>query len=32
VKLHNEKPDSKYTYELVSLDDECKPNVGVQVA
>lgn len=32
VKLHNAKPDAKYTYELISLDDECKPNVGVQVA
>ncbi len=32
VKLHNAKPDSKYKFELTSLDDECKPNVGVQVA
>jgi branched-chain amino acid transport system substrate-binding protein len=32
VKLHNEDPKAKYTYELVVLDDECKPNVGVQVA
>ena len=32
VRLHNEDPKSKYTYELVSQDDECKPNVGVQVA
>lgn len=32
VKLHNAKPGARYTYELVSLDDECKPNVGVQVA
>ena len=32
VKLRNEDPKSKYKYELVSLDDECKPNVGVQVA
>ena len=32
VKLHNQDPKSKYTYELVVLDDECKPNVGVQVA
>lgn len=32
VKLHNAKPDSKYKFELMSLDDECKPNVGVQVA
>lgn len=32
VKLHNADPGSKYDFELVSLDDECKPNVGVQVA
>jgi len=32
VKLRNADPKSKYTYELVVLDDECKPNVGVQVA
>lgn len=32
VKLRNADPKSKYQYELVSLDDECKPNVGVQVA
>ena len=32
VRLHNDDPKSKYTYELVSQDDECKPNVGVQVA
>ena len=32
VKLHNQDPKAKYTYELVVLDDECKPNVGVQVA
>jgi len=31
VKLMNAKPDTKYEYELVALDDECKPNVGVQV-
>jgi branched-chain amino acid transport system substrate-binding protein len=31
VKLMNAKPDTKYAYELVVLDDECKPNVGVQV-
>ena len=29
VKLRNEDPKSKYKYELVVLDDECKPNVGV---
>ena len=32
VRLHNEDPKSKYKIELVVLDDECKPNVGVQVA
>ena len=32
VKLRNEDPKAKYKYELVVLDDECKPNVGVQVA
>ena len=32
VRLRNADPKAKYTYELVSQDDECKPNVGVQVA
>ena len=32
VKLRNADPKAKYQYELVSLDDECKPNFGVQVA
>jgi branched-chain amino acid transport system substrate-binding protein len=32
VRLRNADVKSKYTYELVVLDDECKPNVGVQVA
>lgn len=32
VKLRNADPKSKYEYELVVQDDECKPNVGVQVA
>ncbi|GAA6199163.1 branched-chain amino acid ABC transporter substrate-binding protein [Aquicoccus sp. SU-CL01552] len=32
IKLRNADPDTKYTYELDALDDECKPNVGVQVA
>lgn len=32
VRLRNEDPKSKYTYQLVTQDDECKPNVGVQVA
>jgi branched-chain amino acid transport system substrate-binding protein len=32
VRLRNADPKSKYTYQLVTQDDECKPNVGVQVA
>jgi branched-chain amino acid transport system substrate-binding protein len=32
VRLRNADPGAKYAYELVVLDDECKPNVGVQVA
>ncbi len=32
VKLRNADPKAKYEYELVVLDDECKPNVAVQVA
>src|SRR5262249_32807042 len=32
VKLRNADPKAKYEYELTVLDDECKPNVGVQVA
>ncbi|HZP91687.1 MAG TPA: branched-chain amino acid ABC transporter substrate-binding protein [Burkholderiales bacterium] len=32
VRLRNADPSAKYRYELVVLDDECKPNVGVQVA
>src|SRR5215831_9885022 len=32
VKLRNADPRAKYEYELTVLDDECKPNVGVQVA
>lgn len=32
VKLRNATKDAKYEYEFVALDDECKPNVGVQVA
>jgi branched-chain amino acid transport system substrate-binding protein len=31
IRLHNQNPSSKYEYNLVSLDDECKPNIGVQV-
>jgi len=32
VKLRNADPRAKYEYELLVLDDECKPNVAVQVA
>ncbi len=32
VRLRNADPDSKYEYDLMVLDDECKPNIGVQVA
>jgi len=32
VKLRNADAKAKYEYELMVLDDECKPNVGVQVA
>src|SRR5436305_13213659 len=32
VRLRNAAPGSKYRYELVVLDDECKPDTGVQVA
>ncbi|HEX9579412.1 MAG TPA: branched-chain amino acid ABC transporter substrate-binding protein [Myxococcales bacterium] len=32
VKLHNAGKGSKYQYELVVLDDECKPDAGVQMA
>jgi len=32
VKLRNADAKAKYEYELVVLDDECKPNVAVQVA
>ena len=32
VKLRNADPKAKYAYELVVLDDECKPDAGVQVA
>ena len=32
VRLRNADPKSKYEYELVVLDDECKPNIAVQVA
>jgi branched-chain amino acid transport system substrate-binding protein len=32
VRLRNADPKAKYTYELVVLDDECKPDAGVQMA
>ncbi|HEX7811170.1 MAG TPA: branched-chain amino acid ABC transporter substrate-binding protein [Burkholderiales bacterium] len=32
VRMRNADPAAKYDYELVVLDDECKPNIGVQVA
>jgi branched-chain amino acid transport system substrate-binding protein len=32
LRLRNADPKSKYTYQLVTQDDECRPNVGVQVA
>src|SRR5947208_17118873 len=32
VRLRNEDPKAKYKYELISLDDECKPNTAVQAA
>ena len=32
VKLRNGDSKTKYEYEMVVLDDECKPNVAVQVA
>lgn len=32
VRLRNADPAAKYTYELVTQDDECRPNIGVQVA
>src|SRR6059058_1343410 len=32
VKLRNADAKAKYGYELVVLDDECKPDAGVQVA
>ncbi|UFW92105.1 branched-chain amino acid ABC transporter substrate-binding protein (plasmid) [Bradyrhizobium barranii] len=32
VQQRNADANAKYTYELVTYDDECKPNVGIQVA
>ncbi|HEX2518214.1 MAG TPA: branched-chain amino acid ABC transporter substrate-binding protein, partial [Castellaniella sp.] len=31
VRQHNADPKAKYTYQLVVQDDECRPNIGVQV-
>ena len=32
VKQRNEDPDTKYHYEVEAIDDECKPDMGVQAA
>jgi branched-chain amino acid transport system substrate-binding protein len=32
VRLRNADSAAKYEYEMIVLDDECKPNIGVQVA
>jgi branched-chain amino acid transport system substrate-binding protein len=32
VQLHNADAKAKYTFDLVKLDDQCKPDIGVQVA
>jgi branched-chain amino acid transport system substrate-binding protein len=32
VRLRNADAKARYEYEMVALDDECKPNVGVQQA
>jgi branched-chain amino acid transport system substrate-binding protein len=32
VRLKNADAKAKYEYEMVVLDDECKPNIGVQAA
>ncbi|MDQ2916472.1 MAG: branched-chain amino acid ABC transporter substrate-binding protein [Casimicrobiaceae bacterium] len=32
VHLRNADPKAKYGYELLKLDDQCKPDIGVQVA
>src|SRR3954465_13070327 len=32
VRLRNADAKAKYEYELVVLDDECKPDAGVQMA
>jgi len=32
IKLRNADAEAEYEYEMIALDDECKPNIGVQVA
>ena len=32
VELRNQDESAKYVYEIMVLDDECKPNAGVQAA
>ena len=32
VRLRNQDESAKYEYEMLVLDDECKPNIGVQAA
>jgi branched-chain amino acid transport system substrate-binding protein len=32
VRLRNQDENAKYEYEMMVLDDECKPNAGVQAA
>jgi branched-chain amino acid transport system substrate-binding protein len=32
VELRNQDESAKYEYEMMVLDDECKPNAGVQAA
>lgn len=32
VQEANEDPNTKFLYEMTAYDDECKPNVGIQVA
>jgi branched-chain amino acid transport system substrate-binding protein len=32
VRLRNQDQSAKYQYEMMVLDDECKPNAGVQAA
>jgi branched-chain amino acid transport system substrate-binding protein len=32
VRLRNQDENAKYEYEMLVLDDECKPNAGVQAA